>query len=177
MDRSEIPYDTRHLEVLSGASKLIFEHMVCPCKPGTYLASRLALSPNRTNRASTCASSARSTIRCLQNGLLEYGALGTNRAPILHRNQHYLQTNQDEDTYDTWHLGVSSDASKLISKHMVHSMQTMHLSCIKISNTSKQTEPKLPLEPLQLGVLSGASKLNSKHMIRSMQNRAILHQD
>ena len=57
-----------------------------PCKSCIYLASRLALSPNRPNRASTWASSFRSTIGCVQKGLLEYGALGSNRAPILHRN-------------------------------------------------------------------------------------------
>jgi hypothetical protein len=36
------------------------------CKPCTYLASRLALSPNGLNRASTWASSPRSTIRCVK---------------------------------------------------------------------------------------------------------------
>ena len=57
-----------------------------PCKPCIYLASRLALSPNRPNRASTWASSSRSTNRCVKNGFLDYGALSTNYAPILHRN-------------------------------------------------------------------------------------------
>ena len=53
-----------------------------PCKPCTYL----ALSLNRPNRASTWESSFRGTNRCFQNGLLYFGALGTNRAHILHRN-------------------------------------------------------------------------------------------
>ena len=57
-----------------------------PCKPCIYLASRLALSPNRPNRAFTWAPWPRSTIGCVQNGFLSYGALGANRAPILHRN-------------------------------------------------------------------------------------------
>ena len=57
-----------------------------PCKPCTYLASRLELSPNRQNQDSTWASSPRSTIACVQNSFLAYGALGTNRVPILHRN-------------------------------------------------------------------------------------------
>ena len=51
-----------------------------------YLASRLALSPNRPNRASTWAPSPWSTNKCVQNGFLDYGALGANCAPILHRN-------------------------------------------------------------------------------------------
>ena len=57
-----------------------------PCKPCTYLASRLALSPNRPNRASIWAPSPRSTNKCVQNGFLDYGALGANCAPILHQN-------------------------------------------------------------------------------------------
>ena len=38
-----------------------------------------------------------------------------------------------------------SGASKLISEHMVCSMQTVHLSCIKISTISKQTKPSFHL--------------------------------
>ena len=57
-----------------------------PCKPCIYLASRLALSPNRPNRAFTWARWPRSTIGGVQNGFLSYGALGANSAPILHRN-------------------------------------------------------------------------------------------
>ena len=57
-----------------------------PCKQCTYLASRLALSPNRPNWASISATSPRSTIGCVQNGFLAYGALGANNTPVLHRN-------------------------------------------------------------------------------------------
>ena len=82
---------------------------------------------------------------CVQNVFLDYGAVDANCAPILHQNEHYLQTDQTEIPYDTRHLGAPSGASKLISEHMVRSMQTMHLSCIKISSISKQTEPTLHL--------------------------------
>ena len=51
------------------------------CNSCTYLALRLALSPNRLNRASI-----RSTNKCIQNGFLDYGAFGANCALILHRN-------------------------------------------------------------------------------------------
>ena len=46
----------------------------------------LALSPNRPNRASTWAPSPKTTNKCVQNGFLDYGALGAHCAPILHRN-------------------------------------------------------------------------------------------
>jgi hypothetical protein len=44
-------------------------------KPHTYLASRLALSPNEPKRVSTWASSPRSTIGCIQNDFYAYGTL------------------------------------------------------------------------------------------------------
>jgi hypothetical protein len=54
-------------------------------KPCTYHTSRLAVYLNRQNRASTRASSPRSTIGCVQNDPWAYGTFGANRAPILHR--------------------------------------------------------------------------------------------
>jgi hypothetical protein len=53
-------------------------------KPCTNLASRVALSPNGPNRASTWASSPWSPIECVQNDFYAYGMFGANRAPILH---------------------------------------------------------------------------------------------
>ena len=50
--------------------------------------------------------------------------------------------------YDIHHLGVPLGASKLISEHMVHSIQTVHLSCIKISTIYEQTKPSFHLSPL-----------------------------
>jgi hypothetical protein len=44
-------------------------------KPCTYLAQRLALSPNRAKRVSTWASSPRSTIGCIQNDFYAHGTL------------------------------------------------------------------------------------------------------
>jgi hypothetical protein len=55
-----------------------FRHKLC-----NYLASRLAISLNGLDRASTCASSPRSTIKCVQNDFWGCGTFGANRAPIL----------------------------------------------------------------------------------------------
>jgi hypothetical protein len=46
---------------------------------------------------------------------------------------------------------------------MVHSMQSVHLSCVKISTISKQT--KLSLEPRHLRLPLGASKMISEPMV------------
>jgi hypothetical protein len=47
---------------------------------------------------------------------------------------------RSEHPLERRHLGVPSGASKMISEPMVHLVQTVHLSCIKISTISKQTE-------------------------------------
>jgi hypothetical protein len=66
MEWNEIAADPRHLGVLSGGSKSILTLCYVRHKPCTYLAIRLALSPNGLNRASTWAMSPRSTIKCVQ---------------------------------------------------------------------------------------------------------------
>jgi hypothetical protein len=109
-------------------------------KPCTYLASRWALSRNRLKWESTRASSPRSTFGCVQKDFWACGTFGTNPAPILHWHLHCLQTNWNEIPHDPRHLEVPSCASKRISEPMVYSAQTVHLSCVKISTISKQTE-------------------------------------
>ena len=63
---------------------------------------------------------------------------GANHAPILH--QHWLPTDQYEIPHDPRHLGVPSGASKTIFDPTECLAQTLHLSCVKISTTSKRTE-------------------------------------
>jgi len=58
---------------------------------------------------------------------------------------------RNEIPYDTRQLGVPSGASILISKPMVRSMQTVHLSCIKVSTISKVTKLSFHLS-LDIGV-------------------------
>ena len=65
---------------------------------------------------------------------------GANYAPILNRHQHYPQMDHNEIPHDPHHLGVPSGASKIISKPMVRSTQTMHLSCTNTNSVSKRTK-------------------------------------
>jgi hypothetical protein len=98
MYRNEIPHDPRHLGFPSGTSNTISECIVhlgqcvhlcctdslknrCTIPSG---ASRLAIYPNRPKRASTWASSIRSTIGCVNNNLCAHSTFDANRAPILH---------------------------------------------------------------------------------------------
>jgi hypothetical protein len=84
-------------------------------KTCTYFASRLALSPNGLNRASTWALSPRSTIECIQNEFQAYGTFGVNCASILRQGLHYLQTDWIELWLEPRHIRVSLGASKTIS--------------------------------------------------------------
>jgi hypothetical protein len=96
MDRNEILHDPLTLQF----------HRVCPRqflslwyvwhKLRTYLARRLALSPNKLTQASTLASSPRSTIGCVQNDFRAGGTFGANRATILHQDKHYVQTERNK---------------------------------------------------------------------------------
>jgi hypothetical protein len=75
MDQNESPHDPRHLQVSSGACKMIFELWYVRRKLCTYHASTLALSPNGPKWVSTWASSPRSTIGCIKNDFWAYGTL------------------------------------------------------------------------------------------------------
>jgi hypothetical protein len=150
-------------------------HSVCPkqfltlCyvwrKPCIYLASRFALSPNRPKRASTWASSPRSTIGCIQNNFYAYGSFGANRAPILHWQYHCLQMDWNEIPRYQCHQGDPSGVSKTISEPTVHLAQTVLLYCIKVSTISNTHQNEHPLEPCHLGVPSCASKIISERCL------------
>jgi hypothetical protein len=58
----------------------------------------------------------------------------------LHRCWLRLQSEQNKVSHDPRHLEVPSGASKTISEPLLHSLQTMHLFWVKISNISKWTE-------------------------------------
>jgi hypothetical protein len=66
--------------------------------------------------------------------------LAKNHAPILHRHEHYLQTDRNKIPHDPRRLVVPFAAYKMIFEPLVHSAQTVHLSFIKISTISKRTE-------------------------------------
>jgi hypothetical protein len=96
----------------------------------------------------------RSAIKCVQNDFCDYGTFGAYHAPILHQHLHYLQMERNKIPHDPRYLGVPSGASKMIFEPMVHLVQTVHPSCVKISIISKRTK----MGPRNLGVPSGASK-------------------
>ena len=77
---------------------------------------------------------------CVQNDFRAYGTFDTNRAPILRHDQPHFQADQIELPLETRHLGVASDASKMISEPMVRLAQTVQLSCSDTNTVSKEKE-------------------------------------
>jgi hypothetical protein len=63
---------------------------------------------------------------------------GTNHAPILRWDYHYLQMDRNEFPLDPLHLGAPSGVPKMIYMPVVHSVQTMHLSYTEINTLTKQ---------------------------------------
>ena len=84
MERSEIPYDTRHLRVPSGASNLIYEHMVRSMQIVHLSCVKISTISKQTKPSLHLSLFSSSTIGCVQISFLGYGALGINRTPILH---------------------------------------------------------------------------------------------
>jgi hypothetical protein len=139
------PLEPRHLGVPSGASKIISEPMVRLTQTVHLSCIKISTISNELNQTSIWASSPRSTIGCVQNDFWAYGMFSTIRAPILHQQQHYLQMGQNEIPHEPRHLGVPSGASKTISKAVVRSAQTVHISCVKISTCFERSESSFHL--------------------------------
>jgi hypothetical protein len=87
---------------------------------------------------------------CAQKDFRACGTFGASSAPILHWNKQYIHTDWNEIPHDPNHLGVSSGACKTISEPMVCSVQTVHLSSVKISTISKRTEMSFCLSLITL---------------------------
>jgi hypothetical protein len=115
------------------------------CKPCTYLASILALSPNGPNRAppDPChlevPSGASKMIYETMVRLTQTEHLSCTDANTI------SNTDRNEILHDPRHLGVPSGASNTISEPTVRSTQTVHQYCIKCSTISKRTEPSFHL--------------------------------
>jgi hypothetical protein len=107
--------------------------MVCLAQTVHLSCTDTTLSSNRPKQDFTWPTSYRSTIWCIQNDFWAYGMFGTNRAPILRQDLHYLETDWNKPPLEPCHLGVPSVVSKTISEPMVHLVQTMHLSSLIVT--------------------------------------------
>jgi hypothetical protein len=158
MDQTKLPLEPRRLRVPSDASKMIFEPMVRLAQTVHLSCTNTSTISKWTERASTWASSTRSTIGCVQNDFWAYGTFGANRAPILHQLLHHLRTDRFEIPHDPCHLEVPSHAG--LSLWYVRCKPCSYLASRLALSPNGPNE--LPCEPCQLGVLSGVSKMISE---------------
>jgi hypothetical protein len=165
MDQNEIPHDPRHPGVSSGASKTIISLWYVRRKLCTYLSSWLALSPNRLNRASTWASSPRSTIRCVQNEFLWLCYVWQKIVHLSCTDTYTVLKHTKRDS--TWPMSPRS-----CIKYVQNDFRTSGTFSANRAPILRQDHHyletdwnELPLEPHNLGVPSGASKMISKLMV------------
>jgi hypothetical protein len=137
MEQNELPLDPRHIGVPSGASKKIFQPMLHSAQTMHLSCAEINTVSNGPKWASIWLTSHRSTIGGIQNDFLAYGTFGTNRAPILRWDYHYLQTDWNERLLDPHHLRVRWGVPKTVCKPIACLAQTVHLSCVKIHTISK----------------------------------------
>jgi hypothetical protein len=81
--------------------------------------------------------SPRSSIGCVLDNFCADGTFDTNDAPFLRQDYHYLQTDSNKLPLEPHYQGVSLGTSKMNSKPMVRSAQTLHLYCTKSNTVSK----------------------------------------
>jgi 3-oxoacyl-(acyl-carrier-protein) synthase len=138
MDWNEIPHDQCHIEDPSGASKTISEPMLRSVQTVNLSCVKIS-TISKWTKASIHMSLVTKEYHqvcpkrfmCLcyvWRKLCTYLALTLPQCLRMHGN---------EISHEQCHIGDSSGASKTISKPMLRSAQTVHLSCVKISTISK----------------------------------------
>jgi hypothetical protein len=140
MGRNEILDDPRHLGVPSGATKMISEPMECSAQTMHLSFVKITTISKQTKTGFHLSLVTLEYHRVRLKRFLSLWYVWRIRAPILHPHKHHLQTFQNESPHDPRHLGVPPGASKTISEPKVHSAQTLHNKCVKISTISKWTK-------------------------------------
>jgi hypothetical protein len=145
MDRNKIPQIPTHLGLPSGACKMIFEPMVRLAKTAHLSCVKISTISKQTqtsfNLSLVTLEYHRMRLKWFRSQWYIWRKLCTYIAPTVS-----LSPNGSKrDSAWPSHLGVPSSASKTISMPMVRSMRTAHLSCVKISTISKQTQTSFKL--------------------------------
>ena len=130
-----------------------------PCKPCIYLASRLALSRKRPNRAFTWAPWPRSTVGCVQNCFLSYG-----RCKLCTYLALKITLSLNGPKWDSiWHMSSRSSIGMrpngFLSIWYVRCKPCTYLASRLALSRNRSNQASL--EPLHLGVPTSASKMVS----------------
>ena len=145
MKRSENPHDPRHQGVPSGASKMIFEPMVCSAQIMHRSCVKISTISKRTKTSLQLSFNTLEYHRVRPKRYLNLWYICGKKCTYIALTLTPSPNGPNEIPYDPRHLGVQLAASKTISKPMVRSAQTVHRSCVKISTISKRTETSFEL--------------------------------
>ena len=148
IDRSKILYDTRHLGLPSCASRLFSKHLVCSMQTVHLSCFKISTISKQTEPSLHLSLFTQEYQQVLPKWFLRLWCIIRKPCTYLAPKLILALSTSNEIPYDTRHQGVLQGVSKLISKHMVRSKQTVHLSCIKISTISKSTEQSFHLSLL-----------------------------
>jgi hypothetical protein len=166
MDRNKLPLKSHHLGVPSGASKPISEPMVrlaqtlhLSCSDANTISewtkTRVLTGASKTISSPMVCSAQTVTERPLEPQVRPKRLLSlwyVWRNPYTYVAPTLTPSPNRPKQYSTWSTSPRSSisASKMISEPMIRSVQIVHLSCIKISTISKQTETSIHLSLITL---------------------------
>jgi hypothetical protein len=115
MDQNEIPQDPCHLGVSSGASKTIFQPIVCSVQIVPLSCVKISTISKWTEMSFRLSLISSEYYRVHLKRFSAYGMFGANPARTLRQDEHYLQTDRSKLRLESRHLAIPSSASKTIS--------------------------------------------------------------
>jgi hypothetical protein len=136
MDWNELPLDPRHLGVPSGAPKMISEPIACSAQT-IHLSCIWINIISKENKMSFHLTHVTKDFHHLPTTIFE---------PMVYLSQSLSRTeintiykmDRNNIPLDPHHLGIPSGVPKAISEPIVHSVQTVHQSCMQINTISKR---------------------------------------
>jgi hypothetical protein len=130
---NEITHGPRHLGVPSGASKIICEPVVCLVQTVHLSCIKICTISKWTESNFQLSLVTLEYHRVRPKGFLRLCFVWRELCTYLAQTLTLSSNGPNEIPHDRCHLGVASRVSKMISKPMVCSAQTMHLSCVKVN--------------------------------------------
>ena len=140
MNQNELPVELHHLGVISGASKIISEPMVCSAQTVHGSCVKIRTISKRTKTSFQLSFVTLEYHRVRPKRYLSLWYVWRKPCTYLALTLTPSPNGPNEIPHDPRHLGVPSGASKMISEPMVCLAQTVHLSCTNTNTISKRTE-------------------------------------
>jgi hypothetical protein len=143
--RKRIPHDPCHLGDPSGASKIISEPVVCSAQTVPLSCVKISTISKRSESSFHLSLVTRLYQRACPKWFLKQWHVWRKLWTYLVPTQTLSPNDQNEILPNPHHIVVTSGVSNTIFEPMERSVQTMHLSCSKITTISERTESSFHL--------------------------------